>query len=43
MLSRLPPDVRAQVEKMTPDERRTWFKAHRGQFHHHQNGDSGGQ
>jgi membrane fusion protein, multidrug efflux system len=41
MLSRLPPDERAQVEKMTPDERHAWFKAHRGQFHHHNNG--GGQ
>lgn len=41
MLSRLPPDERAQVEKMTPDQRRAWFKAHRGQFHH--NSDGGGQ
>lgn len=41
MLSHLPPDVRAQVEKMSPDERRAWFKAHHGQFHHHSSG--GGQ
>jgi membrane fusion protein, multidrug efflux system len=43
MLSHLPPDVRAQVEKMTPEERHAWFQAHRGQFHHHHDGDSGGQ
>ncbi len=29
---------------MTTDERHAWFKAHRGQFHHHggSNGDSFG-
>lgn len=42
MLSRLPSDVRAQVEKMTPDQRHAWFKAHRGQFHHNGGGSSGG-
>jgi multidrug efflux system membrane fusion protein len=41
MLSHLPPDVRAQVEKMTPDQRHAWFKAHRGQFHHHGGGGGG--
>ncbi|HEY1838276.1 MAG TPA: MdtA/MuxA family multidrug efflux RND transporter periplasmic adaptor subunit [Rhizomicrobium sp.] len=34
MLSHLPASERAQVEKMTPEQRRAWFRAHHGQFHH---------
>ena len=38
MLSHLPPDERAQVQKMTPEQRHAWFKANRGQFGHHGGG-----
>jgi len=34
LLQSLPPDQRAALEKMTPQERRAWFMQHRGQFHH---------
>jgi multidrug efflux system membrane fusion protein len=34
VLSHLPASERAQVEKMTPEQRRAWFRAHHGQFHH---------
>jgi multidrug efflux system membrane fusion protein len=39
MLQSLPADEREKVMKMSPDDRRAWFKAHRGQFHH--SSDSG--
>jgi membrane fusion protein, multidrug efflux system len=42
MLSHLPPDQRAAVEKMSPDERKAWFRAHRGQFHHGGGGGGNG-
>jgi len=42
LLQSLPPDQRAALEKMTPQERRAWFMQHRGQFHHGGGGGSGG-
>jgi membrane fusion protein, multidrug efflux system len=42
LLQSLPPDQRAALQKMTPDERRAWFMQHRGQFHHHGGGGGGG-
>ncbi|HEY2069252.1 MAG TPA: MdtA/MuxA family multidrug efflux RND transporter periplasmic adaptor subunit [Rhizomicrobium sp.] len=41
-LSHLPPDQRAALEKMTPEERHAWMQAHRGQFHHGGGGGGGG-
>jgi multidrug efflux system membrane fusion protein len=40
MLQSLPADERDKVMKMSPEDRRAWFHAHRGQFHHQ---NSGGQ
>ncbi|MGA9796487.1 MAG: MdtA/MuxA family multidrug efflux RND transporter periplasmic adaptor subunit [Rhizomicrobium sp.] len=42
MLSHLPASERAQVEKMTPEQRRAWFHAHHGQFHHGGGSHDGG-
>ncbi|HXM00461.1 MAG TPA: MdtA/MuxA family multidrug efflux RND transporter periplasmic adaptor subunit [Rhizomicrobium sp.] len=42
MLSHLPADQRAALEKMTPEQRHAWFQAHRGQFHHGGGGGGGG-
>jgi len=41
LLQSLPPDQRAALQKMTPQERRAWFMQHRGQFHHHGGGGGG--
>ncbi len=32
MLKRLPPEEQEQIKKMTPTERRAWFREHRGEF-----------
>jgi multidrug efflux system membrane fusion protein len=42
MLKMLPHDQAAALQKMTPDQRRAWFKAHRGQFPHRHGGGGGG-
>jgi membrane fusion protein, multidrug efflux system len=42
LLQSLPPDQRAALQKMTPQERRAWFMQHRGQFHHHGGGGGSG-
>lgn len=34
MLKRLPPAQQEELKKMTPDERRTWFREHRGELRH---------
>jgi multidrug efflux system membrane fusion protein len=41
LLQSLPPDQRAALQKMTPQERRAWFMLHRGQFHHGGGGGGG--
>ena len=41
-LSRLPPDVAEKVRKMTPEERRDWFRQQRGQAGGQSGGQSGG-
>jgi multidrug efflux system membrane fusion protein len=38
MLQSLPADQRATIMKMSPQDRRAWFHAHRGQFHHTSDG-----
>lgn len=38
MLQSLPADEREKVMKMSPEDRRAWFHAHHGQFHHHNGG-----
>lgn len=40
VLQSLPADQRDKLMKMSPDDRRAWFRAHRGQFHIH-GGDGG--
>ncbi len=42
MLKTLPPDQQAALRKMSPDDRRAWFRAHRGQFGHRRGGGGGG-
>ena len=42
LLSRLPPDQRAALEKMSPEDRRAWIRAHRDQLFHHRGGGGGG-
>jgi multidrug efflux system membrane fusion protein len=37
MLQSLPADEREKVMKMSPEDRRAWFHAHRSQFHHNDN------
>jgi multidrug efflux system membrane fusion protein len=39
MLQSLPADERAKVMKMSPEDRRAWFHAHRGQLHHSTGGN----
>ncbi|HEX4534257.1 MAG TPA: hypothetical protein VH000_08495, partial [Rhizomicrobium sp.] len=38
MLKSLPADQRDALQKMTPEQRRAWFKQHKGQFHHRRGG-----
>jgi multidrug efflux system membrane fusion protein len=42
LLQSLPPDQRAALQKMSPDDRRAWMRAHRNLFHHGGGGGGGG-
>jgi len=42
MLKRLPPEQQEMLKKMTPDQRRAWFREHRDQFPRRGGGGGGG-